>query len=82
MFCLLGGLAGDLTTCPKRAKTEHYCPRCKRCDCERRAAREKRCSNCTLMIRAELLEDGLCPDCRRSAPADRSWGGRGLQNTW
>jgi hypothetical protein len=42
-----------------------YCPKCSRCGCERRAAREAHCASCTLRFRADLLDaDGLCSGCR------------------
>lgn len=42
------------------------CPRCKECECARRARREARgvCDGCTASVRAHLLVDGLCDDCR------------------
>jgi hypothetical protein len=50
--------------CPK-CKTP-TCPQCKECDCIRRAKREAtgRCTRCTLIVRAHLLVNGLCDDCR------------------
>lgn len=42
----------------------NFCPSCKECDCDRRSAREERCAGCTVMVRAELLVGGVCPDCQ------------------
>ncbi|WP_319446896.1 MULTISPECIES: ImmA/IrrE family metallo-endopeptidase [unclassified Mycobacterium] len=41
-----------------------FCPRCKRCNCDRRAAREQACSNCFLRFQRYLLVDGVCEECR------------------
>lgn len=42
------------------------CPRCKECECDRRARREQRgvCTNCFTSVLEHLLEDGLCSGCR------------------
>jgi hypothetical protein len=43
---------------------EPFCPKCGKCRCLRTAAREQRCSKCTLNYQPHLLVDGLCVDCR------------------
>ena len=42
------------------------CPQCGRCECDwREAATERdRCRRCTVVVRANLLENGLCDNCR------------------
>ena len=42
------------------------CPKCGKCDCDRRAAREATamCDGCTLTFRTHLLVGGRCDDCR------------------
>lgn len=41
-----------------------FCPRCKRCNCDRRAEREQACLVCFLRFQRHLLVDGKCEDCR------------------
>lgn len=43
---------------------QHFCPACKRCNCDRRAAREGTCTSCFIRIQQHLLVDGLCENCR------------------
>lgn len=43
---------------------EHFCPQCRRCRCDRIAAREQSCDNCFLRFQPHLLIDGLCEECR------------------
>lgn len=43
---------------------QHFCPTCKRCNCDRRAAREGTCKGCFIRIQQHLLVDGLCENCR------------------
>lgn len=59
--CGFSGITGQFP-CPICKAS--FCPDCKRCDCDRRVAREERCASCTVMVRADLLDDGLCPACR------------------
>jgi hypothetical protein len=42
------------------------CPSCGKCECHRRAEREKwePCNYCTISFRSHLLEGGLCEGCR------------------
>jgi hypothetical protein len=48
--------------CPECGR--QFCPQCKDCDCQRRAAAEVQCSRCFLNAPANTLEDGLCSGCR------------------
>lgn len=48
--------------CPDCGKP--FCPRCKRCDCDRRAALTARCEQCFLDIPRGDLVDGICSNCR------------------
>lgn len=42
-----------------------YCPRCSRCDCDRRAERSNVCKVCHYVKASHLIdEDGVCVDCR------------------
>jgi hypothetical protein len=40
-----------------------YCPTCKSCNCDRKAARERPCVRCGLIFLPHLLQDGLCEEC-------------------
>ena len=40
-----------------------YCPACKRCSCDRRAAREVACQRCGLSYLPHLLHGGFCEEC-------------------
>jgi IrrE N-terminal-like domain len=41
-----------------------FCPRCRRCNCDRRAEREQVCSSCFLRFQQHLLVNGVCEECR------------------
>lgn len=43
---------------------EGFCPSCKRCRCERRAASELNCIVCNSLVQAHLLQEGACELCR------------------
>lgn len=44
---------------------QHYCPNCRKCKCDRRAAREAPCQGrCGLRYLPHLLTNGLCDECR------------------
>jgi hypothetical protein len=43
---------------------EPFCPRCGKCRCQRAAAREQPCTNCTVSYQPHLLVNGLCVLCR------------------
>ena len=41
-----------------------YCPRCQRCECDRRKQRSALCDGCSYLWPRAQLRDGLCNDCR------------------
>ncbi len=43
---------------------QHFCTRCGRCNCDRRAEREGTCLGCFLRFQRHLLVEGRCEDCR------------------
>lgn len=40
-----------------------FCPNCKECSCDKRAAREGECKECRSRVLPHLLQDGLCENC-------------------
>jgi len=60
------GYKGKTRMFPCRECGASECPQCGECDCARRARREKRamCNGCMTSVRAHLLVDGLCDNCR------------------
>lgn len=61
------GYTGPTRWWPCNTCGESQCPKCRECECDRRARRETlaRCANCTVSVRAHLLdENDLCPTCQ------------------
>ncbi|GAA1292177.1 hypothetical protein GCM10009634_45010 [Saccharothrix xinjiangensis] len=58
------GFDGSVTGWPCPQCSKPYCPRCNRCDCERREALEGRCTKCFLHLPRRSLVNGVCSDCR------------------
>ena len=60
------GFSGSTVAFPCNTCHQRPCPQCGRCECDRREAREERaaCRQCTIVVRAHLLVDGLCDNCR------------------
>ncbi len=64
---------GEVTCCGRthtvsgyRCSTcdRHYCPVCKQCVCDRRAARAVTCTKCFLTREPHLVSGGVCVECR------------------
>jgi hypothetical protein len=47
--------------CPKCGQP--FCPNCRECSCDKRAAREDECNECHSRVLPHLLQDGLCEIC-------------------
>jgi Zn-dependent peptidase ImmA (M78 family) len=58
------GFHGNVTGFPCSDCGKPFCPRCQRCDCERRAALTVRCEKCTVSVPIRDIENGLCSNCR------------------
>lgn len=63
--CRRCGFNGRSRMWPCRECSVPECPRCRQCDCARRAEQEVMCrGECFTRYRAHLLVDGLCEGCR------------------
>jgi hypothetical protein len=58
------GFTGNVTGWPCDDCGRMFCPRCKNCDCARRAALTERCTCCTVHVARTSLVNGLCSGCR------------------
>lgn len=58
------GFAGPVTGWPCPDCGKQFCPKCKSCDCARRAALTERCDKCFLNIPRIDLVAGICSGCR------------------
>jgi len=60
------GFKGDSAWYPCNECKASSCPKCRKCLCDYRAARETRttCTSCFQSVRSHLLEGGLCDGCR------------------
>jgi hypothetical protein len=58
------GYDGTVTGWPCPDCKRHFCPRCKGCDCTRKAALTERCDRCFLHVPRSDLETGVCSACR------------------
>lgn len=58
------GFSGLATGWPCPQCGRQFCPRCKECDCARRASRTERCGRCGLNVARTNLVNGLCSGCR------------------
>jgi hypothetical protein len=58
------GFSGGTTGFPCPECKKPFCPRCKCCDCERRAALTNRCTECFTSVPHRDLLDGVCSNCR------------------
>jgi hypothetical protein len=65
LHCPDCGFNGSFRGYPCTDCKKPYCPRCTRCDCDRRAERSAVCTVCGLHKAKHLLDDrGVCVDCR------------------
>jgi hypothetical protein len=64
--CPSCGYSGTVRRWPCPTCHQYECPRCNACECTRREQLVQRamCQYCFLVVRAELLVDGLCDQCR------------------
>jgi len=58
------GYKGIVTGFPCADCGKQFCPRCQRCDCDRRAALAVRCQGCTVSMPRHDIVDGRCSNCR------------------
>lgn len=58
------GYAGRVTGWPCDDCGQLFCPRCKNCDCTRRASLTERCTQCTVHVARTNLIGGVCSNCR------------------
>lgn len=58
------GYHGSTAGFPCSECAKPFCPRCQRCDCERRASLTERCAVCFISVPRRDLVDRVCSNCR------------------
>jgi hypothetical protein len=58
------GFLGTTTGWPCPDCNKQFCPRCKNCDCARRASLTERCTKCGLDAPRARMVNGMCSGCR------------------
>ncbi|CAG7632568.1 ImmA/IrrE family metallo-endopeptidase [Rhodococcus opacus] len=58
------GYSGNAAGFPCTECGKPFCPRCQRCDCERRASLTDRCTICFVSVPRRDLVEGICSNCR------------------